>query len=1232
MSESTFGAGGRFIIQRRLGEGAFGSVYQAYDRRRDQQVAIKVLQRVDAAALLHFKDEFRSLADVRHPNLVRLGELMSHGEEWFFTMELIDGVDLLSWVRGGELRPTAADATLTGEVPSGAAQTRFDEERLRDGFSQLAEAVAALHLLGMVHRDLKPSNVLVSRERRLVVLDFGLVANLGREDLYQSLNIAGTPAYMSPEQSSGKTVSKASDWYSVGVMLFEALTGRLPFSGNPYQVLLARQSMDPPRPLQLFGDMPPDLDELCNELLRREPTARPSGDEIVRRLRRTAAAAALPPALRSDSPFVGRDRQLAMLRGSLDEVRKGQAATVLLRGYSGMGKTALATHFLAEVSERERDALVLVGRCYERESVPYKALDSVVDGLSRFLSRLPPGEAARFLPRDWQALTRLFAVLTGVSAAARKRAGVEVSEPQELRRRGLAALRELLARIADQRTVVICIDDLQWGDRDSGVLLRELMRPPDPPPLLLLVSYRTEDVHRSPILRTLAEGASPGTVRREFEVGSLSRSEARALALVLLGDETSASVALADQIALESGGSPFFVNELAHPRSPAKPPVGEPVSLQSAINARVAALAEEPRRLLEAIAVAGQPVDLEVANQAAGLDPRDTTTSELLLADRWIRRCALENREAYETFHDRIREAVVSLIPDVELAACHRHLAVSWESAAAADAETLAEHYLDAGEREKAGRHALRAADQAAAALAFDRAARLYQMSFDAWRSDQGSRRTLLTKLANALANAGRGAEAGRSYLAAAAEAAPADVLELRRRAAEQFLISGHIDDGLKALDNVLGTVGMRLAPTPRRAQLGLLAYRLRLALRGLQFHPRSAEQAPLELLTRTDVCWSVGVGLGMVEVVRSAHFQAKSLLLALRAGEPFRVTRALLMELGFTSTAGSRTRRRTAMLKERCRSLVEGQNDPYLHGLLAVEEGLETSMAADFPRSLEACRRAEGILRSRCTGVTWELDTAHLLHLHALVNMGRWKELASRIPPLRSEAAERGDLYLTTYILTRTVYLLHLAGDDVERAREEQERSLAGWQQRSFQVQHYWDWFARGEIDLYDGRPDLAWQRLEAHRRAFRRSLLPRVQTIKIEALFLRARTAIALAVRSAAPQTRALLAAAEKDARALAAERTAWGDALAALARAGIARARSDRERARDLAVVAEAGLEALGMQQSVAATRWHRGLLTGGDEGKTLVRDARSHLSDLGAANPERMASMLAPGCFE
>ena len=195
----------RFAVRRRLGVGGMGVVFEVHDRLRDETVALKTLLHVNAAEIYRLKQEFRSLADVAHPNLVSLYELFVEGEHCFFTMELVTGVTIVDYTRGHG---------------GGTTERSSLAERVGRVFPQLVDGVSELHRQGKLHRDIKPSNVLVTPQRRVVVLDFGLIAEASSRDLRERR--AGTPAYMSPEQILGADLSNASDWYSVGVTLYES--------------------------------------------------------------------------------------------------------------------------------------------------------------------------------------------------------------------------------------------------------------------------------------------------------------------------------------------------------------------------------------------------------------------------------------------------------------------------------------------------------------------------------------------------------------------------------------------------------------------------------------------------------------------------------------------------------------------------------------------------------------------------------------------------------------------------------------------------------------------------------------------------------------------------------------------------------------------------------------------------------------------------------------------------
>ena len=994
-----------YEILAEVGHGAMGVVYRARDLKHQAIVALKCMQHISPSALLRFKQEFRTLADLAHRNLVSLYDLVSVEGQWFFTMEYLEGVDFLTYVRGGD---RAGESGLSAEQLS----------RLRCALRQLAQGVAVLHRAGKLHRDIKPSNVLVTGQQRLVLLDFGLAAELDDLGQHQSIEqqVVGTVAYMAPEQAASQPVSRASDWYSVGVMLYEALTGQLPFSGRALQILMEKQRCEPPAPRELDSGVPESLNALCIALLARNAEARPAGSEVLRQLGdHLAASAPSGSAIVStqEAPVVGRHQHIQALWDAFRTMKQGRPVLVAIEGQSGAGKSTLLQCFLDQVAARDK-AVILSGRCYEQESVPYKALDSLVDALSRYLRRLSLVEATALMPRYASQLARVFPVLQTVEAVARASThALRLPDPHELRRRAFAALRELLGRLSDRHALLLCLDDLQWGDLDSASLLGDLMLPPNPPALLLLACYRSEDRASSPFLGSFLQSGARGSVDvREMVVDALTVQETRELTLLLLGDSDAASQEQADSIVRESGGSPLFIAELVHYTQSPAPAAGrvgmaEVLSLDGVLSQRIASLPDDARQILEVVAVAAQPLRQRDACTASGIGTDERPILALLRSSRLLRSTGSSERDEIETYHDRVRETIVRHLPKERLEAYHCRIAMTLSASAHADPERLAVHFQGAQELEKAGEYYAQAARQAALALAFDHAAKLGRLALELKNWTDADRRQLQVELGDALANAGRGSEAAKEYLAAANGADHSLALDLKRRAALQLMTSGHVDEGIAQLRPVLSAAGTKLAKKPWQALLSLLVRRAQLRVRGLGFRERRPEEVPPGDLQRIDICWSVVVGLSTVDPIRGADFQTRNLLLALRAGEPFRVGRALAVEAGFLASAGSAGRRRATQILERADHLAHRVDQPYARGMVEVARGTVAYFAEDWKTAHQLCTRAEAIFREHCTGVAWEIDTSSAFSLWSLTRMGAIAELKRLCPGLLNEALQ---------------------------------------------------------------------------------------------------------------------------------------------------------------------------------------------------------------------------------
>jgi eukaryotic-like serine/threonine-protein kinase len=1246
----------RFVVEGHLGEGGMGAVHRARDVERGETVALKTMTHLDPGSLLRFKREFRALADISHPNVVQLYELFSEGDLWFFTMELVDGCDLLSWLRSSQEPPTsrrsrrtmASDAApnssdpfvearfgsiLPDPVPPSSAtpsslRTPFpalDAARLREAFRQLASGVQAIHAAGKLHRDIKPSNVMVTTDGRLVLLDFGVVGeySLEGDHVRSDETLVGTPAYMAPEQAALHPATPASDWYAVGVILFEALTGRMPFEGSTSDLLFSKQRPLAAPPSALVDGVPADLDQLCVELLQPDPQARPRGDEVLRRLEGEST----PTTTASrEASFVGRHEQLGALRAAFDDSRtKDAPIVVMLQGRSGMGKSALASRFLGAL-EAFPDVLVLSGRCYERETVPFKAVDQVVDELSRWLSRLHEEDAYDLLPPGIHALTRLFPVLRNVGAVAEvPDPDGDVADPLEVRRRAFAALKDLLDAITQHRSLVIHIDDVQWGDADSVQLLESLLSAPAPRPLLLVCDHRSEIAAASDALAgfgRMRERLSGICDFRDIEIGELNFVEARELATALLERNDGPTP---DAVASEAQGNPLFVAELARWANERREVARGAVALEQVILARVAELSEEARALLETISIARGPIATAVAERAAGLQERRRSAAMALRAARFVSTRGLGDDDVLETSHDRIRETVAASLDDSRRAARHLGLARAIAGSARVDAESALEHFLAAGDEQSARLFALEAAEAADRSLAFLRAAALYRTAI-VLRA--GSPDVLYARLGDALANGGRSADAASAYMEAAAHAPAGHATGLRRTAAEHYLKSGRDEKGLAVLRDVLHEARIRY-PESREAAIASMAWheaRLRLSsvLPRIARLRRPQSLSP-QLLARIDAAFCAANGLSLRDPLRGTDFGLRALRLALEAGEPVRLGRTLAVAAGNAAARGEAGRRRAEELVRASQRVAAQLDDPHGHALAHLGAGMVHFFLGEWRDARAKLDEAEAILRGGCRAVAWELAHTEVWSCNALILSGELREAALRIPPAVDAAHSRDDLFASIH-LTYPACVSHIVADDVEAAWRVAlypgNASEQGFTSADFGV-----FISACSVERYRGDGKAAWARVERASPLIDGSDLMRVAVIRAFSAYERGLSAIASATQGY-DRARALRAA-DHFGRTLIRERVPYAPPMGYLVHAGAHAVRGDVTRATKALDAAIPLLDSADLGYLAACARYRRGQLVGGDTGQGEMEESRAFFVAQGVANVERCLAMSAPG---
>ncbi len=696
--DPTLLAGGRFEIERLLGEGTSKAVYQARDRRLERDVALAVI--ADAGRrVLH---EVRAMARLDHTNIVTVFDVGEEHGETFIVSKLVRGGSVAHWI---------------GRTEPGAARVRDAVQIAR----QIAAALAHAHAAGIVHRDVKPGNVLLAADGTALLADFGVAVESGSTHDTADGAVVGTVAYMAPEQALGRRVDARCDLYALGATLFEMVYGRPPFEGKPLAILAKLLHEPPPDPRELDPPVPPRLAALIERLLAKEPDDRPaSAAEVDEQLAevlaepdasaRAPAAAPLPPPLEEDArrPFVGRQAALDALREAWQATRPG---LTLVSGEAGIGKTALAGAFAREV--HAEGALVLFGRCDEAPFVSYQPF---VEALRHLLSHRPDLER-RLDPRLEPELAELSRLVPELRGPGREPAA---ADDDQARPRLFEAVVALLSAAARRWPLLLVLDDVQWADPPTALLLAHVLRASGKN-TMVLATERTGELR-----------PAPAGVRHRVALAGLDESETEAL--VGVRGSGAADPEFVRGLRKTTSGNPFFIEEMLSElgdsgrSSGSLASLGVPRGAQEVIRRRLARLSPEAAALLADASVCGHEFRLDVLTELLGVpagqlkDPLKETLAAGLVVEPRVGRFAF--------FHALVRETLYEDI-GLETDRAERHLAVGEAlqrlDGDGASASELALHFYAAralGGADRAVRYARAAAAGAAEAFAYEEAAR----------------------------------------------------------------------------------------------------------------------------------------------------------------------------------------------------------------------------------------------------------------------------------------------------------------------------------------------------------------------------------------------------------------------------------------------------------------------------------------------------------------------------
>lgn len=1181
-SKPEFNLPDRFDDLKPLGQGAMGVVYSAWDKETNEAVAIKI-ERSRGGNSASIKREFRTLAKIRHPNLVVLKELHQFDGRVFFSMEYIRGVSF--------------NSNTSVQKPEGSVWRTGQLARLCDDFLQLVEGIRFLHSMDFVHCDIKPSNILVTRSGRVVLLDLGLARPTLRRRRGQDRSLGGTSAYMSPEQAAGEPPQISSDWFSFGVVLFESLYGRRPFQGQPIEVLFDKLAGNVEVPSFEESGVPESISSLCVQLLNPDPAERPSVEKIRGSLECWSNNPSI--AIEAQAPqthFFGRQKEMEILDRAVEDMRGATHPNlVFVEGESGIGKTLLVQEFLNRWRDSS-EAIVLSGRCYENERIPYKAIDAVIGELATRW-RLLDSEAV-----GTKLINSISAVFTGFSGFVDDSSSLaEVSSLPQSAADGLNAV--LADFISRGKQIVIFIDDIQWADADSGQLLCKVI---DGLPVLLICSHRPMK-HPNQFLEHLIEGFSTTEAEQGFRrirVNPFSNLEAEQF---LDRNFPELSQRVLGKAIGASAGVPMFLTSLA--QQFCTMPINQ---VESDTLNWTRGLTPKAKLLLELVCASGYPLHQSIALAAAGIS-HDIEASVSALSMRQLVTLGQSDGEVLlSPFHDIIRETTYAKLDSTEKKEVHSAIATACENRQDVPPARLAFHFREAGEQEKCCHYSILSGDVAASSQAFDESVRAYGEALDGFVGSDEQKRDLKKKLASSLGRLGRAGDAGDLYLELASEQ-DGQSAQFLQTAAYQYCFAGRVGDAMQGFDRLLRPWGYNTFKSESSVlwRLGWLRFRLKLTELGIATRgalkswkapigersnlgagsknlqrpvtnsldwaatteiDSKRKRDPAEALRVARLCdllLDTGIAISVFDPIQSVLFLSYSHLLAIKENDEVRILRGNIWRAMHESLFGIP---KAKLVNKILAEVPVARRTPYLTGLHLLAKGLSACSIGKWKESIKNCTKASEILSTNSPDSQWEIATAQLFELMSLRFTGQMKEAKRRYHQLLEAPANQESQLNISRLEMYVGVFIYLADDRPTEAQASVDEAIKMWPEDKLCVQHVGADMVRTEILLYNREFDLAFKTLEKPWETLIGSNYYYFETLRIVCLELRGRCA-ASRFRS---DGRVAERIAKQSIRKLEREKATWARPMAQRVRASLEIAKLNFEAAKDALVAARDGFE--------------------------------------------------------